>query len=84
VLKGEKIIRRLQLGCSIRKPAPSENQSTYLYLPPSREEIELKLQRATNTAPKMDGIEYCHIRALDPTWPPTRNHIRKSMAAGDS
>jgi hypothetical protein len=58
--------RKLFDACSWA--APSENQSSYLNLPPSREEIKLKLRRATNTAPGMDGIEYRdrHIRALDP------------------
>ena len=46
--------------------APSEDQLTYLNLPPTREEIEGKLSRAKNTAPGNDGIEYRHLRALDP------------------
>ena len=45
---------------------PSEDQRDFLDQPPSRAEIELKLKRATNTSPGMDGLEYRHLRALDP------------------
>jgi hypothetical protein len=45
---------------------PTEDQSSFLNRTPSREEIELKLRRATNTSPGADGIEYRHIKALDP------------------
>ena len=45
---------------------PSEDQFTFLDRPPSKEEIELKLRRATNTSPGKDGLEYRHLRALDP------------------
>ena len=34
--------------------------------PPSKEEIEWKLRKATNTAPGNDKLEYRHLRALDP------------------
>ena len=56
--------RRLYDACGWA--APSEDQSGYLNFPPSREEIEIKLKRATNTSPGLDGIEYRHIRSLDP------------------
>ena len=46
--------------------APLEDQLASLNQPPTREEIEGKLTRAKNTAPGDDGIEYRHLRALDP------------------
>ena len=56
--------RRLFDACNWSNP--TEDQSSFLNRPPSREEIELKLRRATNTSPGVDGIEYRHIKALDP------------------
>ena len=56
--------RRLFDACNWTNP--NEDQSSHLNRPPSREEIELKLRRATNTSPGVDGIEYRHIKALDP------------------
>ena len=44
----------------------TKNRSAALNRPPSKEEIEPKLRRATNTAPGADGLEYRHLRALDP------------------
>ena len=46
--------------------ALSEDQLTFLNQPPTREEIEGKLIRAKNTSPGNDGIEYRHLRVLDP------------------
>ena len=46
--------------------SPSEEQLIFLDRPPSKEDIELKLRRATNTSPGKDGLEYRHLRALDP------------------
>lgn len=45
---------------------PSQDQIDYLNRPPSREEIQMKLRKATNTAPGEDGLEYRHLRSLDP------------------
>ncbi|MFO0089746.1 MAG: RNA-directed DNA polymerase, partial [bacterium] len=45
---------------------PDNEQTAALNRPPSKEEIEPKLRRATNTAPGADGLEYRHLRALDP------------------
>ncbi len=56
--------RNLYDSCNWR--VPDEEQMAYLDRPPSREEIELKLRRATNTAPGRDGLEYRHLRSLDP------------------
>jgi len=46
---------------------PCQDQTDYLNRPPSKEEIQWKLRKATNTAPGADGLEYRHLRALDPT-----------------
>ena len=46
---------------------PDDDTSGYLDGPPTKCEIERKLSRATNTAPGADGIEYRHLRALDPS-----------------
>ena len=46
---------------------PCDDQTDYLNRPPSREEIQWKLRKASNTAPGVDGLEYRHVRALDPT-----------------
>lgn len=46
---------------------PSEEETTLLALPPKRMEILRKLQHSTNTAPGSDGIEYRHIKRLDPS-----------------
>ena len=56
--------RRLFDACNWTNP--TESQSSLLNRPPSREEIEIKLRRATNTSPGADGIEYRHIKSLDP------------------
>ena len=44
----------------------SQKESDWLGSPPIREEIEAKLKKASNTAPGLDGLEYRHLRALDP------------------
>lgn len=44
----------------------SEETFKQLSSPPKKEEIAAKLSRATNTAPGKDGLEYRHLRALDP------------------
>ncbi|MFO0089556.1 MAG: RNA-directed DNA polymerase, partial [bacterium] len=46
---------------------PNEETLGLLSSPPKREEISAKLARATNTAPGKDGLEYRHLRALDPS-----------------
>ena len=56
--------RTLYDSCQWR--APDQNQVDDLNRPPSKEEIEAKLRRATNTAPGADGLEYRHLRCLDP------------------
>ena len=45
---------------------PNEENSRQLNEPPISEEIESKLARAANTAPGSDGVEYRHLRSLDP------------------
>lgn len=45
---------------------PSQEELTALSSPPSKEEISVKIKRATNTAPGADGIEYHDIAKLDP------------------
>ena len=45
---------------------PTEVQSSPLDTPPTSAEIEIRLRRASNTAPGADGLEYRHLRALDP------------------
>ena len=45
---------------------PDEQEMRYLATPPTADEIERKLKRAVNTAPGKDGIEYRHLRSLDP------------------
>ena len=44
---------------------PDENQLTYLGSPPTQEH-EGKVSGATNTAAGQDGLEYRHLRMLDP------------------
>ena len=56
--------RNLYDSCNWREP--DEDQVAYLDRPPSRDEILIKLTRATNTAPGQDGLEYRHLRSLDP------------------
>ena len=46
---------------------PDEDQQSFLYCPTSSDEIQAKLLRVTNTAPGPNGLEYRHLRALDPT-----------------
>ena len=46
---------------------PDEDMTNYLVMPPSREEIQMKLKKAMNSAPGADGLEYRHLRSLDPT-----------------
>ena len=43
-----------------------EDEREELDDPPTRTEIEWKLQNASNTAPGSDGLEYRHLKALDP------------------
>jgi len=57
-------VKNLYDSCNWREP--NEEQMAYLDLPPSKHEIEMKLRRATNTAPGLDGLEYRHLRSLDP------------------
>jgi hypothetical protein len=45
---------------------PSPDQMNFLDRAPSQQELETKLRRATNTSPGVDGLEYRHLRALDP------------------
>ena len=45
---------------------PDDEISRQLDRPPTRAEIEYKLAKAANTAPGADGVEYRHLRALDP------------------
>ena len=45
---------------------PTDDQLRSLAQPPSCCEVEMKLRRATNTAPGSDGLEYRHLNALDP------------------
>jgi len=54
----------LYVSCNWREP--DEEQMAYLDLPPSKDEVAIKLRRATNTAPGLDGLEYRHLRSLDP------------------
>ena len=51
---------------SCKWASPAESDMQLLSSPPKLTEIRLKLQRATNTAPGKDGIEYQHLRSLDP------------------
>ena len=46
--------------------APAADDNRVLSAPPSAREIKLKLGKASNTAPGKDGLEYRHLRALDP------------------
>ena len=46
---------------------PDAEQLSLLSSPPSQEEIYRKLAGATNTAAGPDGLEYRHLRALDPS-----------------
>lgn len=45
---------------------PTQDQLNFLNRPPTKDELVLKLRRATNTSPGVDGLEYRHIKALDP------------------
>ncbi|KAK4021420.1 hypothetical protein OUZ56_003337 [Daphnia magna] len=45
---------------------PSEDQMNFLNRAPTQQELEAKLRRATNTSPGVDGLEYRHLRAIDP------------------
>ncbi|KAK4013416.1 hypothetical protein OUZ56_025968 [Daphnia magna] len=45
---------------------PSEDQINFLNRAPTQQELEAKLRRATNTSPGVDGLEYRHLRAIDP------------------
>lgn len=51
-------------GCQWGNPTAEE--LSLLATSPTRGEIALKLSRATNTAPKADGIEYRDLLKLDP------------------
>lgn len=46
---------------------PDDDQTNFLKAPPSREEIQRKLTKAVNSSPGADGLEYRHLRSLDPT-----------------
>jgi hypothetical protein len=46
--------------------SPDDEVLRQLDSPPTREEIATKLAKATNTAPGNDGVEYRHLRAMDP------------------
>ena len=46
--------------------SPDDEVSLQLGSPPTREEIATKLAKATNTTPGNDGVEYRHLRAMDP------------------
>jgi len=56
--------RALFDGCLWTTPSPEV--AAGLNIPPSRDEIRERLKRASNTAPGSDGIEYRHLRRLDP------------------
>lgn len=45
---------------------PSKDVESYLAYPPFPAEISVKLGKAANTAPGKDGLEYRHLRKLDP------------------
>ncbi|KZS06532.1 Uncharacterized protein APZ42_029986 [Daphnia magna] len=45
---------------------PSEDQMNFLNRAPTQQELEAKLSRATNTSPGVDGLEYRHLRGIDP------------------
>ncbi|KZS06625.1 Uncharacterized protein APZ42_029867 [Daphnia magna] len=45
---------------------PSEDQMSFLNRAPTQQELEASLRRATNTSPGVDGLEYRHLRAIDP------------------
>ncbi|KAI9550364.1 hypothetical protein GHT06_002328 [Daphnia sinensis] len=45
---------------------PSEDQMNFLNRAPTQQELQAKLRRATNTSPGVDGLEYRHLRAIDP------------------
>ncbi|KAI9550369.1 hypothetical protein GHT06_000609 [Daphnia sinensis] len=45
---------------------PSEDQMNFLNRAPTQQELEAKLRRAINTSPGVDGLEYRHLRAIDP------------------
>ena len=47
-------------------PLPDDDQVMLLSSPPTEKEIQLKLSRASNTSPGPDGLEYRHLKALDP------------------
>ena len=50
--------------CQWKQPTAEEGRM--LSSPPTAGEIQLKLGKATNTAPGKDGLEYRHLRAMDP------------------
>ncbi|KZS00412.1 Uncharacterized protein APZ42_003280, partial [Daphnia magna] len=45
---------------------PTEDQMNFLNRTPTQQELEAKLRRATNTSPGVYGLEYRHLRAIDP------------------
>jgi len=57
--------KRLYDACKWSQP--TEIKTDFLKSPPSREEIQYKLTKAVNSAPGADGLEYRHLRSLDPT-----------------
>ncbi|KAK4017369.1 hypothetical protein OUZ56_032681 [Daphnia magna] len=45
---------------------PSRDQMDFVNRAPSQKELEATLRRATYTSPGVDGLEYRHLRDLDP------------------
>ena len=56
--------RKLYDDCDWALPSP--DQHSFLDHPPTKDEIALRLRRAVNTTPGKDGLEYRHLRKLDP------------------
>ena len=56
--------RKLYDDCDWALPSP--DQHSFLDHPPTKDEIAMRLRRAVNTTPGKDGLEYRHLRKLDP------------------
>ncbi|KAK4021592.1 hypothetical protein OUZ56_003504 [Daphnia magna] len=56
--------RELYDTCGLSQP--SEDQMNFYNRAPTQQELDAKLRRAANTSAGVDGLEYRHLRAIDP------------------
>ena len=80
---GPKECNATSLQEALSNTVPSAETDPLLFVPPTAEEIQLKLRSLANSAPGKDRLEYRHLRVLDPKCEVLAKIFARCFAAKD-